>query len=92
MYIVSSRSHTTLYTGVTSDLVKRIAQHKSHFYPQSFSARYNCTKLVYYASFDTIMNAIIEEKRIKAGSRAAKIRLIEGMNPGWKDLWDEISG
>lgn len=69
VYILSSHSHTTLYTGVTSNLVKRIAQHKSFLHPKSFSARYNCTKLVYYAIFETIMNAIIEEKRIKGGSK-----------------------
>ena len=69
VYIMCSMNNTTLYTGVTSTLGARITQHKESFYPNSFSSKYNCKKLVYYKWFDTITAAIAEEKRIKGGSR-----------------------
>ena len=90
VYIISNKSFSVLYTGVTSDLVARTQQHKEKFYPNSFSARYNCTFLVYYKFFPTIEEAIAEEKRIKAGSRKQKTDLITEMNPGWEDLWEKI--
>jgi len=89
VYIMSSLNHSTLYTGVTSNLPARVAQHKEKAYPNSFSARYNCVKLVYYNWFDTILEAIAEEKRIKGGSRKKKEILINSMNPEWKDLYQE---
>ena len=58
-------------------------------YPTSFSAKYNCVKLVYYRRFESIVEAITEEKRIKGGSRKKKEDLINGINPEWKDLYDE---
>ncbi|HRO44561.1 GIY-YIG nuclease family protein [Agriterribacter sp.] len=79
-----------LYAGVTSNLAARIKEHKEKKHPKSFSARYNADKLVYYFFFPTIMEAIEEEKRIKGGSRENKIKIIESMNPGWKDLWEDI--
>jgi putative endonuclease len=91
VYILTNKYHTTLYTGVCSDLYSRIKQHKEKFYPHSFTSKYNCTKLVYYNSFYSIEEAIAEEKRIKGGSRAKKIALIESNNPSWEDLWDVIS-
>jgi putative endonuclease len=92
VYIVTNKQHTVLYTGVTSDLVGRILDHRSKTYAGSFTARYNANKLVYYLLFDSIEEAIAEEKRIKGGSRQKKIILIEGLNPGWKDLWvEEVS-
>ena len=90
VYIISNKSFSVLYTGVTSDLVARIQQHKEKFYPNSFSAKYNCVLLMYYNFFPTIEEAIAEEKRIKGGSRKQKTELITDMNPGWKDLWEEI--
>ena len=90
MYIMSSENRSTLYVGVTSDLDARVSKHKHKFFPNSFSAKYNCVKLVYYKWFDTITEAIAEEKRIKAGSRNKKERLINGMNPKWRDLYGEI--
>ncbi|MCC7526598.1 MAG: GIY-YIG nuclease family protein [Chitinophagaceae bacterium] len=90
VYIITNKHHTVLYTGVTSNLQVRTRQHREKFYPKSFSARYNIDKLVYYCFFHGIEEAIEEEKRIKAGSRAAKIRMIENMNPEWKDLWEEV--
>ncbi len=90
VYITCNKHHTTLYTGVTSRIGARIYQHRNKVYPGSFSARYNCDKLVYYKWFDTIQEAISEEKRIKGGSRKQKIKLINEMNPEWKDLWEEV--
>lgn len=90
IYILTNVHHTTIYTGVTSDLVGRIVQHREKVYPKSFTARYNLTKLVYYKLFHSIEEAIAREKQIKAGSRAAKEKLINAFNPGWKDLFDEI--
>jgi putative endonuclease len=68
-YIMCSLNHSTLYAGVTSNLPSRVYQHKMKTYPNSFTAKYNCIKLVYYQRFETIIDAIIEEKRIKGGSR-----------------------
>ena len=90
VYIVTNHHNTVLYTGVTSDLKKRIEQHRKKSNPGSFTARYNCSKLVFYNSFPYIAAAIAEEKRIKAGNRKQKIKLIQNMNPEWKDLWDEV--
>jgi putative endonuclease len=87
---MTNKRNGTLYTGVTSNLVKRVWEHRTHTYIGSFSDRYNCTQLVYYCGFDRIEDAIAEEKRIKGGSRKAKLQLIEDMNPEWKDLWEEI--
>jgi putative endonuclease len=90
VYILSSASKTTLYVGVTSDLYKRIFEHRNKVYPDSFSAKYNCIMLVYYAGFDRIEEAIAEEKRIKGGSRKQKDLLINDMNTQWRDLWEDI--
>jgi putative endonuclease len=87
---MSSRNNTTLYTGVTSNLVNRVLQHKAKIYPKSFTCRYNCVKLVYYHWFDIIIEAIAEEKRIKGGNRKQKEGLINKLNPGWIDLYDKI--
>ncbi|MBO3696960.1 GIY-YIG nuclease family protein [Roseivirga sp. E12] len=90
VYIMTNKYHTTLYVGMTSDLVSRAIQHRDKLYPKSFTARYNVNKLVYYSPFDMIASAIEEEKRIKGGSRKKKIELIESINPDWKDLYDDI--
>jgi len=90
VYIITNKHNRVLYTGVTSDLVSRIIEHKDKLYPNGFSARYNLGKLVFYKIFDSIEAAITEEKRIKAGSRRAKIALIESMNPDWRDLYEDI--
>ena len=89
VYILTNLHHQELYTGVTSNLVARIQEHKMKFYPDSFTAKYNVNKLVYYKSFSRIEEAMAEEKRIKGGSRKQKIALINSMNPEWKDLWEE---
>lgn len=78
-----------LYTGVTSDLVKRVYEHKKKMV-EGFTKKYNITKLVYYEIFDDIENALLREKRIKGGSRKKKDGLINSMNPEWQDLYGEL--
>ena len=90
VYIMCNMNNSTLYIGVTSHLAARVSQHKEMYYAGSFTARYNCIKLVYYNWFDTIIEAIAEEKRIKGGSRKKKEILINSMNPEWKDLYEQI--
>lgn len=90
VYILTNKNNTTLYVGVTSDLISRIYEHTEKIYPKSFTARYNLHKLVYYESFAFIEEAIAREKQLKAGSRNKKIALIESMNPQWIDLYPEI--
>ncbi|HYC48012.1 MAG TPA: GIY-YIG nuclease family protein [Burkholderiales bacterium] len=89
VYITTNERHTVLYTGVTGDLRKRIWQHREKLVP-GFASRYGATKLVYYEAGFEPLGAIAREKQVKAGSREKKIALIERMNPGWRDLSDEI--
>ena len=86
IYILANKYHTVLYTGVTSDLKKRLYQHRSKEFNNSFTAKYNCDKLVYYENFFRIEEAIAREKQIKGGSRKAKEELIMKLNPQWNDL------
>ena len=88
---MTNAHHTVLYVGVTSNLERRIQQHREGNNKGSFTSVYQCKKLVYYEGFADIGQAIAEEKRIKGGSRKKKVALIEGMNPDWKDLWEQIS-
>jgi len=90
VYIITNKNNTVLYTGSSTTLRRRIEQHQLKYYPESFTAKYNCNKLVYYKHYLRIEEAIAEEQRIKAGSRAAKVNLINSQNPEWKDLWSEI--
>lgn len=80
-------THSTIYVGVTSELQSRVIQHREKLYSNSFTAKYNCTKLVYYFFYDHIESAIKEEKRLKGGSRLQKVELINSMNPAWDDLY-----
>jgi len=89
IYILTNSVNTVLYTGVTGDLKKRIWQHKEK-QADGFTRRYNVTKLVYYEVFDNVVTAIEREKQIKGGSRQKKIDLVNGLNPDWHDLYDEI--
>lgn len=89
VYIVTNKLNSTLYTGVTSDLPKRIWQHKNKIV-SGFTAKYRLNKLVYYEMFDDIWQAIKREKQIKNLVRRKKIVLIENFNPEWKDLYDSI--
>lgn len=90
VYIMTNLQHSVLYAGVTSDLLTRVWQHKNKTYPLSFTSKYNCTKLVYYYMYFHIEEAIAAEKLIKGGSRLAKIKLLNDLNPEWKDLYDEL--
>ena len=90
IYIITNKNNTTLYIGVTSNLPQRIEEHKQKRYENSFSARYNLNKLVYYEQFQMIGDAIGREKQLKAGNRATKEKLINSINPTWNDLYDEI--
>jgi len=89
IYILASQRNGTLYVGVTSNLVKRVWEHKNDLV-DGFSRRYGVHMLVYYEILDTMDAAITREKQIKAGSRAKKLRLIEAMNPDWNDLYASI--
>lgn len=90
VYIMANRRNGTLYTGVTAYLPKRVYEHKSGIVG-GFTAKHKCRNLVYYALLDDMEAAIAEEKRIKGGSRKQKLALIEGMNPDWMDLYEDIT-
>jgi predicted GIY-YIG superfamily endonuclease len=89
IYIMTNRRNGTLYTGVTSNLIARVYQHKHGLHP-GFTKQYNCTNLVYYELCDDILTAIAREKQIKGGSRKKKLALIEGINPRWLDLYEVL--
>ena len=89
IYILASQRNGTLYVGVTSNLVKRVWEHKNDL-ADGFTRRYCVHTLVYYEILDTMDAAITREKQIKAGSRAKKLHLIDSMNPGWNDLYSSI--
>jgi putative endonuclease len=90
VYIMTNKMHTVLYTGVTSDIIGRVWKHKNKVYPKSFTAKYNCNKLVYYFFYPHIEEAIAAEKSIQAGNRKNKIKLINSINPEWIDLYDGL--
>jgi putative endonuclease len=89
VYIMASQRHGTLYTGVTSDLPRRAFEHREGVM-KGFSAKYGCKILVWYEVHESMIEAITREKQIKAGSRAKKVALIEGLNPEWKDLYKTL--
>jgi putative endonuclease len=89
VYILASRRNGTLYVGVTSDLVRRVYEHKSDLV-DGFTKRYGVHSLVYYESTSEVASAIQREKRIKKWNRAWKIELIERANQDWKDLYHEL--
>jgi putative endonuclease len=91
VYILASKRNGTLYTGATSDLVKRIWQHRNSVV-DGFTQKYSVHRLVYYELADEMTAAIAREKQIKGGSRAKKLAMIESMNPEWRDLYDDILG
>ncbi len=86
IYIMANKNNTTLYVGVTANLVARVQEHQDKKYPNSFTARYNLDKLVYFESWAGIEEAILREKQIKGGSRKKKEDLINSINPKWEDL------
>jgi putative endonuclease len=89
VYLMTNDHNSVLYTGFTSDLKKRIYEHKEELVA-GFTAKYNVVKLVYYEAFADPESAIRREKQIKGGSRKKKINLITGVNKEWKDLYEEI--
>ncbi len=90
VYILTNKTHTVLYTGVTSNLIKRLYEHR-HADCKDFAFRYKAFKLVYYECGGDIMSAISREKQIKGGSRTKKINLIESINPEWRDLTEDFN-
>ena len=89
VYILSNKYNTTLYTGVTNNLKRRVAEHKLHI-NKGFTDKYNTEKLVYYEVLDGLDNAIHREKQLKKWHREWKEALINDFNPGWEDLSDSI--
>ncbi|MGD0779308.1 MAG: GIY-YIG nuclease family protein [Dehalococcoidales bacterium] len=89
VYILASKRNGTLYIGVTSDLIKRVYEHKNDFV-DGFAKKYKVHSLVYYKQCDDIESAISEEKRLKKWNRKWKLELIEKENPRWKDLYEDL--
>ncbi len=89
LYIMASKPNGTLYIGATSDLVKRVWEHKNNSV-DGFTNKYEVHRLVYYELHGAMLSAITREKQLKKWNRAWKLELIEEKNPEWKDLWDEI--
>ena|ERR1700741_2934137 len=87
VYIMTNKSNTALYVGITSDLFDRVLKHKEKVY-EGFTSKYHCGKLVYYEEYQWIHDAIAREKQLKGGSRQKKINLIVASNPAWDDLSD----
>lgn len=90
VYILTNKNDTVVYTGVTSNLVHRVSQHKAGIH-SGFPKRYGCNKLVYYEQLGAMELAILREKQIKAGARKKKDMLIDALNPKWIDLFYKIS-
>jgi len=90
VYIMTNVNHTVLYIGVTSNLSHRVYEHRNRVYSNSFTDKYNCTKLVYYEFFSRIEEAIAKEKQLKNWHREWKINLINSFNPYWEDLTDDL--
>ncbi|MCL2683203.1 MAG: GIY-YIG nuclease family protein [Bacteroidales bacterium] len=86
IYIMTNNYRTTFYVGVTSDLERRVQEHRTHFYKHSFTAKYNLEKCIYYEYFLDIEQAIEREKQLKKWSRSKKEILINRLNPEWNNL------
>jgi putative endonuclease len=89
IYILTSKKNGTLYIGVTSDLIKRVYEHKNELV-EGFTQKYAIHNLVYFEATESIESAIMREKQLKKWNRAWKINLIEKSNPVWKDLYPEL--
>ena len=90
VYILTNKTGTTMYVGVTKDLVRRMYEHKRKLDPHSFTAKYDIHKLVYYEYTVDVRAAIEREKQIKGWNRARKNKLVETRNPCWEDLYESI--
>jgi putative endonuclease len=89
VYLLASGRNGTLYVGVTSNLIKRVWEHKNHVV-EGFTKKYQVTRLVWYETHETMESAIQREKAIKEWQRAWKLKLIEQFNPDWTDLYDSL--
>jgi putative endonuclease len=89
VYILASQRNGTLYTGVTSDLIRRVWEHKNN-QTAGFASKYAVHRLVYFEQHEDMISAITREKQIKKWNRAWKLRLIEERNPDWNDLYDKL--
>ena len=89
VYVMTNPSHSTLYTGMSNDLKRRVSEHKEKK-GSGFASKYNVRKLVYFERFDSAEGAIKREKQIKAGPRRKKVELIDNFNKEWIDLYDMI--
>jgi putative endonuclease len=89
VYITTNLNNTVFYTGVTRDLIKRVAEHQMKIVP-GFTRRYRTDKLVFYEMYEDIVEAITREKQIKAGSRQKKIDLVRRVNQQWQDLANKL--
>ena len=89
VYILTNKSKSTLYIGVTSDLCRRVAEHKLHL-NKGFSDKYNTEFLLYYEAFDLVVDAIAREKQLKKWHREWKDKMISEFNPNWEDLSEDI--
>ena len=85
VYFLTNKNNTVIYIGVTSNLIKRIFQHKTKEF-KGFTYKYNCNKLIYFEEFNDIKKAIEREKQLKSGNRKNKENLINQKNPNWNDL------
>ena len=89
VYLLASKRNGTLYTGVTSNLIKRIWEHKNNLV-EGFTSKYSVHTLVWYEIHDTMESAIQREKAIKNWNRAWKMKMIEELNPRWRDLYPDL--
>jgi len=89
VYIITNKNNSVLYTGVTNNLQRRVYEHKKRF-GSKFARKYNADKLVYYEAGDDVNIAIAREKQIKGGSRQKKMDLVNSINLGWRDLYEDL--
>ena len=92
VYILASATNYTVYIGVTSDLIRRVYEHREHLDPDSFTSKYGVHKLVYFEQTNDVKAALEREKQLKGWRRSKKNALIESMNPEWKDLYPDLLG
>ncbi len=92
VYILASVTNVTVYIGVTSNLLQRVYEHKNHLDPDSFTAKYNVEKLVYFEETTDVRVALEREKQLKGWRRSKKNALVQTMNPQWRDLYPDLLG
>ena len=90
VYILANHTGTVVYIGVTRDLIRRVYEHKHNLDPDSFTAKYDVHKLVYYESTSDVRAAIEREKQLKGWNRKRKNKLVESLNPKWVDLYESL--